>query len=231
MSITGDLKWNKQVQEISSKANKMLGFVKRTAYMIGNQSVRKALYLTLVRSQLAYGSQVWAPQTVSNILTIERVQRRATKFILSLPYRTDISYKERLQILGIIPLCYWHEYLDIVYIFKNLINDSDSNISVKVSTRETRSASNGTFLNVGKCRTVNYQNSYYIRAASVWNTLPSYIRDTTKSIESFKTLLRKHYKDLTDSVFNPDDPRTLKSVCVKCHTSRPLWNLLSRSCC
>jgi hypothetical protein len=65
----------------------------------------------------------------------------------------------------------------------------------------------------------------------VWNTLPSYIRDTTKSIESFKTLLRKHYKDLTDSVFNPDDPRTLKSVCVKCHTSRPLWNLLSRSCC
>jgi hypothetical protein len=42
----------------------------------------------------------------------------------------------------------------------------------------------------------------------VWNTLPSYIRDTTKSIESFKTLLRKHYKDLTDSVFNPDDPRT-----------------------
>ena len=209
MSITGDLKWNKQVQEISSKANKMLGFVKRTAYMIGNQSVRKALYLTLVRSQLAYGSQVWAPQTVSNILTIERVQRRATKIILSLPYQTDISYKERLQILGIIPLCYWHEYLDIVYIFKNLINDSDSNISVKVSTRETRRASNGTFLNVGKCRTVNYQNSYYIRAASVWNTLPSYIRDTTKSIGSFKTLLRKHYKDLTDSVFNPDDPITL----------------------
>jgi hypothetical protein len=147
--------------------------------------------------------------------------------------QTDIPYKERLHILGIIPLCYWHEYLDIVYIFKNLINDSDRNISVKVSTRETRSAINGTFLNVRKCGTVNYQNNYYIRAASVWNTLPSYIRDTTKSIESFKTLLRKHYKDLTDSVFNPDDPRTLKSVCVcvKCHTSRPLWNLLSRSCC
>jgi hypothetical protein len=112
---------------------------------------------------MAYGSQVWAPQTVSNILTIERVQRRAYKFILSLPYQTDISYKERLQILGIIPLFYWHEYLDIIYIFKSLINDSGSNISFKVSTRETRRASNGTFLNVGKCRTVNYQNSYYTR--------------------------------------------------------------------
>ena len=231
MSITSDLKWNKQVRDISLKANKMLGFVKRTTHVICNQSVRKALYLTMVRSQLAYGSQVWAPQTVGNIQTIERVQRRATKFILSLPYRTDISYKDRLQILNIIPLCYWYEYLDMVYVFKSLKNDSDSNISVKVSTRETRSASNGILLNVGKCRTVNYQNSYYIRAAKVWNTLPVDIRDTTKSVPSFKTLLRKHYIDLTSSIFNPDDPRTLKSVCVKCHTSRPLWNLLSRPCC
>ena len=63
------------------------------------------------------------------------------------------------------------------------------------------------------------------------NTLPVDIRDTTKSVPSFKTLLRKHYIDLTSSIFNPDDPRTLKSVCVKCHTSRPLWNLLSRPCC
>ena len=119
----------------------------------------------------------------------------------------------------------------MVYVFKSLKNDSDSNISVKVSTRETRSASNGILLNVGKCRTVNYQNSYYIRAAKVWNTLPVDIRDTTKSVPLFKTLLRKHYIDLTSSIFNPDDPRTLKSVCVKCHTSRPLWNLLSRPCC
>ncbi len=105
-----------------------------------------------------------------------------TKFILSLPYQTNISYKERLQILDLIPLCYWHEYLDIVYIFKNLIKDPDNDISVKVSIRETRSASNGIFLNVRKCRTDNYQNSYYIRAAKVWNTLPSNIRDTTKSL-------------------------------------------------
>ena len=50
LSITSDLKWNKQVQDISLKANKMLGFVKRTTHVICNQSVRKALYLTMVRS-------------------------------------------------------------------------------------------------------------------------------------------------------------------------------------
>jgi hypothetical protein len=91
------------VQDLSSKANKMLGFVKRTASGIHDKRVWKILYLTIVRSQLAYSSQVWAPQTV-NILTIEWLQRRASKFILSLLYKTSISYKKRLTAIGILPL-------------------------------------------------------------------------------------------------------------------------------
>ena len=72
----------KQIQEIPSKANRMFGCVKRTALAIHEVSVRKVLYLAIVdRSQLAYCCQVWAPQSVTNISTIERVQRRATKFI------------------------------------------------------------------------------------------------------------------------------------------------------
>ena len=37
-------------------------------------SVRKVLYITMVRSQLGHCSQVWAPQSVNNISTLERVQ-------------------------------------------------------------------------------------------------------------------------------------------------------------
>ena len=44
MSITSDLKWNKQVQDISLKANKMLGFVKRTT----NRSARHFTLLWFV---------------------------------------------------------------------------------------------------------------------------------------------------------------------------------------
>ena len=108
---TSDLKWNKQILEISSKANRMLGCVKRTALAIHDVSVRKDLYMTMVRNHLAYCCQVWAPRSVNNISTIERVQRRATKFILSLPYNTNILYKEKLVTIGIIPICYWHEYV------------------------------------------------------------------------------------------------------------------------
>jgi hypothetical protein len=130
----------------------MLGFVKRTASGIHDKRVQKILYLTIVWSQLAYSSQVWAPQTVNNILTIERLQRRASKFILSLPYKTSIPYKKRLATIGILPLCYWHEYLGMVYLHKCLINNSDNNISIKIPTRETRntSSTNGILLHVTK---------------------------------------------------------------------------------
>jgi hypothetical protein len=169
----------------------MLGFVKQTAFDNRQCRVRKVLYLTMVRNQLAYGSQVWAPQTVNNILNVKCVQRHATKFILSLPYQTDISYQERLITISIIPICYWHEYLDLMYFYKCIISNSDSSISIKIPARETQStnAINGILLEVAKCKTVSYQNSFYVRVANVWNTLPCLIRETNKTVISFKFCL------------------------------------------
>ena len=97
--VTKDLKWKKQVEEISSKANSMLGFIRRTASVTHDIHVRKVLYLSLVRSKLGYASQVWAPQTVTDILTIERVQRGATKFILSHIPGTITNYRHSPSLL------------------------------------------------------------------------------------------------------------------------------------
>ena len=72
--LSNDLKWNKQVEIASSKANRMLGFIRRAAVDINDTQVRKVLYVTLVRSMFAYASQVWSPQTVNSIVKIERVQ-------------------------------------------------------------------------------------------------------------------------------------------------------------
>ena len=111
--VTKQLKWNSQVLAACSKANRMLGFLRRSAFDTHDQRARKLLYLSLVRSNLAYCSQVLAPQAVNLILDIERIHRRATKFILSLPYRSEVSYKHRLLKIGLLPLCYWHEFLDL----------------------------------------------------------------------------------------------------------------------
>ena len=70
------------MKAIVSKANRMLDFLKRNCAGILDSKALKLLYLSLVRSHLSYCSQVWAPQSVvKDILLIESVQRRATRFI------------------------------------------------------------------------------------------------------------------------------------------------------
>ena len=110
--ISKDLTWYKQVNEQSSRANKLLGYLKRNTRFILRTEVRRTLYLALVRPHLGNVTQIWAPQSIELIVKLERIQRRATKFILKLPYSSNISYKSRLQTLNLIPICYWHELLD-----------------------------------------------------------------------------------------------------------------------
>ena len=76
---------------------KLLGYLKRNTRFILRTEVRRTLYLALVRPHLGYATQSWAPQCIELIVKFERIQKRATKFILKLPYSSNISYKSRLQ--------------------------------------------------------------------------------------------------------------------------------------
>ena len=110
--ISEDLTWYKQVNEQSSRANKLLGYLKRNTRFILRTEVRRKLYLALVRPHLGCATQIWVPQSIELIVKLERTKRRSTKFILKLSYSSNISYKSRLQTLSLIPICYWHELLD-----------------------------------------------------------------------------------------------------------------------
>ena len=71
--------------------------------------LRRALYLSLVRSTLCYGSQVWAPQSSTrDLLLLERVQCRAGKYILAPGGAcfADLSYRDRLIKLDLIHVSY-----------------------------------------------------------------------------------------------------------------------------
>ena len=53
--------------------------------------------------ELLYCLQLWRPQLIKDIHRLERIQRRATKYILN---NYDLSYKQRLEQLHILPLMY-----------------------------------------------------------------------------------------------------------------------------
>ena len=128
-----------------AKSNRMLGFVRRNTRSIKSASVRRVIYLTLVRSHLDYASQVWAPQSKELIRKTEWIQHRATKYIFNLPFLCEESYKDRLIKLDLLPVSYWHEYLDMVFFFISVTGLVKVNPTViptrRVLSRETRSSS------------------------------------------------------------------------------------------
>ena len=63
-----------------SKANRTLGFVTRNLYSCPRH-VKESAYRTLVRPLLEYSSAAWDPHTRVLIDGIERVQRRAARFV------------------------------------------------------------------------------------------------------------------------------------------------------
>ena len=63
-------------------------------------------------SQISYATDIWSPPIIKIKSTVERVQRRATSWILQAK-RGEITYKQRLITLGLLPLCYEREIKDL----------------------------------------------------------------------------------------------------------------------
>ena len=96
---------------------KKLGLLRRSFSSAVHINAKCSLYLSLIRSQLAYCSQIWRPYLPKDITLLERVQMRATKFILN-----DFSsnYKSRLIALRLLPLMMVYELYDISFFIKCL---------------------------------------------------------------------------------------------------------------
>ena len=83
VTIDAKLSWSKYIQSTASKSAKTLGLLKRTLYP-AKPKVKEAAYNMLVRPTLEYGSIAWNPHSQTNIDTLEKIHRSATRFIVGL---------------------------------------------------------------------------------------------------------------------------------------------------
>ena len=110
--LTSDLNWTPHYNLIIGQAYKILGLIHRS-FISNSYLVKKQLYISLVRSQIMYCSQLWRPHLIHYITTLERIQRRATKFILN---NYSMDSKNRLQYLRLLPLMYVYELNDLIFL-------------------------------------------------------------------------------------------------------------------
>ena len=121
--VSSNLTSDEQVTEQCAKANKLFGFVRRASRYIQSTQTHRTLYLFIARCHLGLATQVWSPQCFRLLKHVENLQRRATKLILRRSFRCDVTlYKTRLQLTNLLPISYWHEFLDIVFFFKAVNN-------------------------------------------------------------------------------------------------------------
>ena len=81
--VSDDLSWSAHYDLLCSRAYKILGLLRRVFNNVFTIAAKKRLYISLVRSQLTYCSVVGCPHFIKDITTPEKIQRRATKYILS----------------------------------------------------------------------------------------------------------------------------------------------------
>ena len=101
ITVTSNLSWNRHITKLVTKANSTLGLLRRTCPMLTNCDARRTLYLSLVKSQLSCATEIWSPYQSLNKISLEKLQRRATRWILQVK-RGDITYKDRLLALNIL---------------------------------------------------------------------------------------------------------------------------------
>lgn len=212
-----DLKWNDHLKFISSRAYKILGLIRRSFSSGLPTSSKKNLYLSLVRSQLTYGSQIWRPNLLKDISTIECIQRRATKFILN-DFNSD--YRDRLLSLNILPLMMQLELYDILFFIRCLKNPDPSDAFsihhfVQFSDSNTRSSSHCK-LKHRLCKSNTESHLYFNRLPRLWNSLPPMNLDL--SVSSIKAHLHTIFWSKFVSHFTSSNPCSFHFVCpcAKC---------------
>ena len=89
-------------------------------------------------------------------------------------------------------------------------------------TRTTRSNSNRnvTHFISKKCNTVTFQRSFFNRTIRIWNTLANHLQlSCNLQISQFKSIMYKYYVDTLEHNYDPEDPRSWKTICPSCNVS------------
>ena len=176
------------------------------------------LYKTYVRPHLEYCCPLWnpsGPNSIMNIKKLEAVQRSFTSRITSLQH---LNYWERLKALNLMSLQRRRERYIIIFMWKIVTGHAPNNIhaSFYMSQRSTIKAH---VPEIPHCRnnTSNFDKSFSVIGAKLWNLLPPQCSLALHSLDDFKILLGAFLEQFPDvppttGYFSPDSNSLLDAA-------------------
>ena len=211
LTLSKDLKWETHINLISKKASSTLGFIQRNLKKCP-QECKKVAYVALVRSTLEYGATVWDPYYEKDIYKLEKIQRKAARFIkndyksttpgsvtnmlidLDLQTLQDRRKDKRLCFLysiskGKVPAIPASEFLIPVKNKRKIKAKTYDNCDTQNIVKRHQNLHNNCF-QLPESKTVPYKNSFFPRTISEWNELSEYVV-SAPSLGVFKARLRE----------------------------------------
>lgn len=165
------------------KVNSVMGLIQRVFSVLEPNTFRK-LYAAFVRSHIDYCQAVWFTHSrVSLAREIENVQIGATKAVDRF---SDLDYTDRLKFLKLTRIWYRHYKGDMIEIYKHF-HVYDANCISDSFTRQTRTSHKDGIRGI-------QANSFYYRAARLWNLLPGKVV-SAKTMNTFKNRLNEHWSN------------------------------------
>ena len=93
------MQWSPHINNLAIKASKVLNFIKHNLSNCSSETKASAYLSGLLRPIMEYASCVWDPHEIVNTQPLEKVQRRAARWVLS-EYGRHSSVTSMLAQLG-----------------------------------------------------------------------------------------------------------------------------------
>ena len=187
ITIQNNLKWDKHINTITAKANQSLGFIKRNL-KVHSPAIKEHAFKALVRPKLEYCNTIWDPHTQQQKLQIEKIQRRAARYV-SNRYHNTSSVTDMMSDLNWAPLEVRRIRYRLIFFYKvihHLVAIPYSNLLIPVDTR-TRHTNPNSFRHIQTSKDC-YKYPYFPRSITLWNQLPTTFT-TADTVDGFKSMI------------------------------------------
>ena len=174
--IEKTLSFSDHILDITTKANRKLGFLKRNLRNTPPE-VRKIAYVSLVRSSLEYGSTIWDPLGKERKKDIEKIQNRAIRWIFDKRprERCSVTALRKQANLQTLELCREHQRLCLFYkmVHGDIIVTTED-VGLEPGDERTREGTKNPYKFRHKGGGATRQNICTIsRTIPAWNRLPA----------------------------------------------------------
>ena len=194
--VRNDLSWDDHILELCRKMYYYVHMFRRLRKILPSQLLLN-IYKSYVQSKIDYGLSIWGCTTEANLDRIQRIQNWLSRIMCNNFDYINFRGIEMVRTLRLQTIRERRDYFLCILMFKCIHGlaphylCNDVTMYVDINGYDTRSAENMD-LYLPRCSREIYKRSFLYKGSSLWNQLPSCLKESI-SIIDFKRNYRLLY--------------------------------------